>query len=173
MMVKLTFEQEQSTLTRGPKRISACLSRKLCGENKMNKMSYRLSFLIVLFAIGLMGNLMSDGWSMDKKTYMNISVPQFVEMMNQKDFLLINVHIPYEGEIARTDRFIPFNALDQLKSELPNNKDAKIVVYCMSGPMGDIAAAKLLKMGYTEVSHFQGGMQAWKNAGKQLLSRPQ
>ena len=71
------------------------------------------------------------------------------------------------------DRFIPFNALDQLKSELPNNKDAKIVVYCMSGPMGDIAAAKLLKMGYTEVSHFQGGMQAWKNAGKQLLSRPQ
>jgi rhodanese-related sulfurtransferase len=119
-----------------------------------------------------MGILVPDGWTKDKKTYENVSVHQFVSMMDQKDFILINVHIPYQGEIARTDLFIPFNALDQFKSELPNDKDAKIVVYCMSGPMGDIAAERLLTMGYTEVIHFQGGMQGWKRAGKKLLYRP-
>lgn len=138
----------------------------------MAKMSYRLDFLMLLCAIGFMGILVSDGWTKDKKTYENVFVHQFVSMMSQKDFVLINVHIPYEGEIARTDLLIPFNALDQFKSELPTNKDAKIVVYCMSGPMGDIAAEKLLTLGYTEVIHFQGGMQGWKRAGKQLLYRP-
>jgi len=138
----------------------------------MVKMSYRLGFLMILLTIGFMGNLLPDGWSMDKKTYNNVSVHEFVKMMNQKDFMLINVHIPYEGEIERTDLLIPFNAFDQFKSELPIDKDAKIVVYCMSGPMGDIAAEKLLSMGYTEVIHFQGGMRAWKRAGKQLLLRP-
>jgi rhodanese-related sulfurtransferase len=139
----------------------------------MVNMRYGLGFLMALFVMGFMGNLMSDGWSMDKKTYENVSVDQFVSMMSQKDFILINVHIPYQGEIAGTNLFIPFNALDQFKSELPTNNDAKIVVYCMSGPMGDIAAEKLLTMGYTEVTHFQGGMQGWKRAGKQLLYSPQ
>lgn len=109
---------------------------------------------------------------MDKKGYENISVDQFAEMMNHKDFTLINVHIPYEGEISGTDFLIPFNAIDQDKNELPNDKDAKIVVYCMTGPMGHIAAEKLVQMGYTRVIHFQGGMRAWKKAGKPLLFRP-
>jgi len=36
-----------------------------------------------------------DGLSYDMKTYKNISVKQFVQMMGNKDFILINVHIPY------------------------------------------------------------------------------
>ncbi len=138
----------------------------------MLKKRYRLGVFIILLNIGFMGNLLSDVWSKDKKTYTNVSVHEFVKMMNQKDFMLINVHIPYEGEIERTDLLIPFNALDHFKGELPIDKDAKIVVYCMSGPMGDIAAEKLLSMGYTEVIHFQGGMIAWKRAGNPLLLRP-
>ncbi len=138
----------------------------------MGKMSYRFVLLIILFAIGLMGHLIPKGWSMDKKGYENISVDRFVEMMNHKDFILINVHIPYEGEIPETDLLIPFNAIDQHKNELPNDKDAKIVVYCMTGPMGDIAAERLVRMGYTRVIHFQGGMKAWKKAGRSLLFRP-
>ncbi len=127
---------------------------------------------MILFAIGLMGHLIPKGWSMNKKGYENISVDQFVEMMNQKDFILINVHTPYEGEIPETDLLIPFNAIEENKNQLPNDKDAKIVVYCMTGPMGHIAAEKLVQMGYTQVIHFQGGMRAWKKAGRPLLFRP-
>jgi rhodanese-related sulfurtransferase len=138
----------------------------------MAKMGYRSGFLIILFAIGLLGHLIPKVWSMDKKGYENISVDRFVEMMNYKDFILINVHIPYEGEIPGTDLLIPFNAIDRHKNELPNDKGAKIVVYCMTGPMGDIAAERLVQMGYTTVIHFQGGMRAWKRTGRPLLFRP-
>ena len=119
-----------------------------------------------------MGHLIPKGWSMDKKGYENVSVDQFAEMMDRKDFVLINVHIPYEGEIAETGLLIPFNAIDQHKNQLPNDKDAKIVVYCMTGPMGDIAAERLVLMGYTRVIHFTGGMRAWKKSGRSLLFRP-
>lgn len=137
----------------------------------MGKMNYRFVLLILLFAIGLMGHLVTKGWSMDKKGYENVSVDRFIKMMDHKDFILINVHIPYEGEIPETDLLIPFNVIDQHKNELPNDKDTKIVVYCMTGPMGDIAAEKLVRMGYTRVIHFQGGMKAWKRAGRRLLFR--
>jgi len=138
----------------------------------MARMNHSFIFLIMLFALGLLGHVTLKGWSMDKKGYENISVDQFVEMMNYKDFILLNVHIPYEGEIAETDLLIPFNTIDQHKNELPNDKDAKIVVYCMTGPMGDIAAKKLVRMGYTGVIHFEGGMKAWEKTGRPLLFRP-
>jgi rhodanese-related sulfurtransferase len=137
----------------------------------MGKMAYRFCFLMILLAVIFSRNLTREVWPIDEKGYENISVDQFVEMMDHKDFILINVHIPYEGEIPGTDLFIPFNAIDQYENELPDDKDSKIVVYCMTGRMGDIAAEKLVSMGYTRVIHFQGGMKAWKKAGRPLRFR--
>jgi rhodanese-related sulfurtransferase len=125
----------------------------------------------MLFALGLLGHFSLKGWSMGKKGYENISADQFLEMMNHKDFILINVHVPYEGDIPGTDLLIPFNAIDDRKTELPNDKDTKIVVYCMTGLMNHIAAEKLVQMGYTRVMHFQGGMRAWRVTGRPLLFR--
>ena len=130
----------------------------------------KLKVLISMILIGLilLGVFLPNGWSKDGKTYRNISMVQFIEMMRQKDFILINVHIPYQGEIPKTDTLIPFNSMDQYRSKLPKDKNAKIVVYCMTGPMGYIAAGKLADMGYTSVVHFEGGMKAWVNSGRQL-----
>jgi rhodanese-related sulfurtransferase len=108
---------------------------------------------------------------MGQKGYVNLSVDQFVEMMKNKDFILINVHIPYEGEIPGTDLFIPYNAIDQFKEKLPPQKDARIVVYCKTGSMSAIAAEKLIRMGYTKVFYFQGGMREWERSGRSLLFR--
>ncbi len=138
----------------------------------MGKMNYKFVLLMILVALGPLGHLVTKGWSMDKQGYENVSVDRFIRMMDHKDFILINVHIPYEGEIPETDLLIPFNAIEENKNQLPNDKDAKIVVYCMTGPMGHIAAEKLVRMGYTRVIHFQGGMKAWKKAGRPLLFRP-
>lgn len=137
----------------------------------MTKMTYWFSLKMIAGTLGLVVLLISSGWSIAEKGYQNIAGDQFVKMMDHKDFILINVHIPYAGEIAKTDLLIPFNAIDQHKNQLPYDKDAKIVVYCMTGPMGYIAAEKLIDLGYTQVIHFQGGMRAWKKAGKQLLYR--
>ena len=137
----------------------------------MVKTNYVLRTMIILFAIVLFGLFSLDGWAMEKKAYQNISADQFVKMLDQKDFTLINVHIPYQGEIARTDLLIPFNKIDRYENQLPDDKDAKMVVYCMMGPMGRIAAEKLVSMGYSQVIHLQGGMVAWQRVGKKLLIR--
>lgn len=71
--------------------------------------------------IGVLVSSVPMAWSMEESGYKNISVGQFVTMMGQKDFVLINVHIPYGGEIPKTDLLIPFNTIEQQKSELPRN----------------------------------------------------
>ena len=81
-------------------------------------------------------------------------------MYVKKDFILINVHIPYQGEIPGTDLLIPFNKIALHRNKLPKDKDKTIVVYCMTGPMGYYAADQLASMGYTRVIHFEQGMKA-------------
>jgi rhodanese-related sulfurtransferase len=88
-----------------------------------------------------------------------------------KDFVFVNVHIPYEGEIAATDTFIPFNEIDQQIGRLPSKKEAKVVLYCMSDRMSTIAAEKLVQLGYTNVWNLQGGMVGWKAQGYPLIQR--
>ncbi|MBU0492127.1 MAG: hypothetical protein KKA73_23050 [Chloroflexi bacterium] len=98
-----------------------------------------------------------------------ISVEELRTMLQNKDFALINVHIPYEGEIPGTDANIPYNELEKYVDQLPQDKDARIVVYCRSGSMSATASQTLTQMGYTNVMDVQGGMVAWQAAGYGLL----
>jgi rhodanese-related sulfurtransferase len=92
-------------------------------------------------------------------------------MLRQKDFFFVNVHIPYEGEIKRTDAFIPFDKISANLDKLPSDKAANIVLYCRSGRMSAIAAGVLTRLGYTNVSHLEGGMREWERTGHQLLTK--
>src|SRR4030043_1210720 len=135
----------------------------------MKKIKYTAGLSALLILVGWMGSFVPRVWSMGEKGYVNISAAQFTEMMKNKDFVLINVHIPYEGELPGTDLFIPFNAIDQNKEKLPRQKDAKIVLYCRTGRMSAIAAEKFVQLGYTRIFEFHGGMREWERSGRQLL----
>lgn len=91
--------------------------------------------------------------------------------LQKKDFLLINVHVPYEGEIADTDAFIPFDKIADNLDKLPKDKSAKIVLYCRSGRMSEIAARALAQLGYARISHLAGGMIDWKQSGYQIIEK--
>lgn len=90
--------------------------------------------------------------------------------MKHKDFVFINVHIPYEGEIEQTKLFLPYDQAAELVEKLPQDKNAKIVVYCRSGRMSRIAVLEWAKAGYTDLYDLTGGFQAWEAAGYPLIT---
>ena len=104
-----------------------------------------------------------------EKQYKHISVSELKDMMKAKDFTLINVHIPYAGDIPGTDMSIPFNEIGE-KLDLP--KDSKIVLYCRSGSMSKTASETLVKLGYTNIFDLKGGMIRWQQEGNKITTTP-
>lgn len=110
--------------------------------------------------------------SVEGGAYTNINSTELTALLQSKDFLLVNVHIPYEGEIEQTDSFIAFEATGpQRVNEYPADKNAKIVLYCRTGRMSATVATELVKAGYTNVWNLDNGMIAWESAGYTLLMK--
>lgn len=125
-----------------------------------------MAFALVLTVPAMAGPLLSATVT-TPAAYRSLLPRDLKAALAHKDFTLINVHVPYEGEIAGTDRFIPFDRIGASK-DLPHDKKAKIVVYCRSGHMSTTAARSLVAMGYTNVIELKGGFDAWVASGYQL-----
>ncbi len=104
-----------------------------------------------------------------KKAYVDITAQQLNKMLKEKDFTMVNVHIPYDGEIPQTDLFIPYNKIEENADRLPQAINAKIVIYCRSDRMSNSAFKTLAEMGYTNILNLKGGMKAWKDVGYALI----
>ena len=104
-------------------------------------------------------------------SYRAVAPRELAALLVHKNFVLVNVHYPYAGELPHTDRFLPFDTIGQHLSSLPANKHAFIVLYCRSGRMSDIAARTLVLLGFTNLWHLAGGMDAWEQQGFKLLYR--
>ncbi len=107
--------------------------------------------------------------SVDGGSYLNATSSELNTMLVNKDFVFVNVHIPFAGNIAGTDLSIPYDQIEQKLAKLPADKNSKIVLYCRSGHMSAIAAETLAKLGYTNIWNLDGGMVAWEQAGYEIL----
>ena len=138
----------------------------------MKKASIALLFLALLVIAGCAPAAATPEGSAGSNPTL-ITVKELNTMLENKDFTLINVRTPYEGEIPGTDLHIPYNQIEKYADQLPQDKDAKIVLYCRSGSMSAVASNTLIEMGYTNVTNVRSGMRAWKAAGYELLNNPQ
>ena len=85
------------------------------------------------------------------------------------DFLLVNVHVPYEGEIAGTDAHIAYTDVDGLEALLGYDHAADALLYCKTGPMSAQASADLVARGYCNIQDLPVGMAGWQSDGYPLL----
>jgi phage shock protein E len=132
-----------------------------------------LAALILAACAGASGSGSEPGQSgkkiqVDNGEYTDISASELETMLKNKDFVFVNVHVPFEGNIPNTDLSIPFDTIDQHLDQLPADKNAKIVLYCRSDRMSNIAAETLVKKGYTNVYNLDGGFNNWESAGLPL-----
>lgn len=128
---------------------------------------YQRIFILLLAGLLLSSCSVSPGLSAvsNSRGYKIVSVENLKNLKDVAEFTLINVHIPFEGNIPDTDAEIPFDDIESYLDLLPDNKDEKIIIYCRSGSMGDVASQTLVNLGYTDVSNLEGGYNAWKAIG--------
>lgn len=104
----------------------------------------------------------------NRGSFKDISVSELLVMMENKDFTLVNVHIPFEGDLPKTDLSLAYDSIGQNLDQLVGDQNAKIVLYCKSDRMSTIAAEELVKLGYTNIWNLDGGMVAWEQAGQSI-----
>ncbi len=135
----------------------------------IKRAAFGLVTAFVLCALVYAAPAASPGWqgasvAVPGGSYLNVAPAALDSMLRSKDFLLVNVHVPYEGEIRLTDALVPYDKTAELLKVLPADRKARIVLYCRSGRMSDIAARFLVKHGYTNLANLEGGMIAWEQA---------
>jgi rhodanese-related sulfurtransferase len=140
-----------------------------------------LAVMVGYFALGMPGmdhSATSDGTpdagmagmpGMDdsQASFETLSVSEFEARAASPTAIVVNVHTPYDGEIAGTDLFIPYDGIAG-DAELPENRDAELLLYCRTGTMSDTAARALAEAGYRQVAHLDGGMVQWAASGRPL-----
>jgi rhodanese-related sulfurtransferase len=95
---------------------------------------------------------------------------QFARAAADPAVTTIDVHVPYQGEIAGTEDFVPYTRIGA--AHLPSDRTTPIALYCRSGRMSAIAARQLRREGYTDLVELHGGMRAWTASGRALVHRP-
>lgn len=98
-----------------------------------------------------------------------VSPDEFAAAIAESDRVTINVHVPFEGDIAGTDLSIPFDRITEQSDRLPADRGTPIAIYCRTGPMSATAAEALKSLGYADVVELKGGMKAWQASGRALV----
>lgn len=99
----------------------------------------------------------------DKKDFKNISPKEAKELLSSgRKTILLDVRTREEYREVHIPNSISL-PLAQLKSEIgkvAGDKNAEMIVYCLSGARSAVACRQLAAMGYTGVSNM-GGISSW------------
>lgn len=94
---------------------------------------------------------------------------EFAPLLDDPGVTVVNVHVPYEGELPGTDAVAAYDRILEWEG-LPQDREATLALYCMSGNMSRQAASALVEAGYTDIRELGGGMLAWQDAGRELVT---
>lgn len=97
-----------------------------------------------------------------------VSVDEVKKMIDAKEDLIL-LDVRTEGEVARGKIENSINIpIDQIPAKVENifkDKNAKIIVYCLSGSRSVFAVEFMQKLGYKNVLNMTNGILAWRAKG--------
>lgn len=107
-----------------------------------------------------------------QQNFENTDVQGFSELVADSNIVVLDVRTVAEFTEGHIERAILIDQgqsdfIEKAKSTLPIEK--KIAVYCRSGRRSANAAGKLADIGYKCVN-LKGGIIAWKDAGKPIVT---
>lgn len=121
-------------------------------------MNMKLGKLFVL-VLGL-SLITAPVWAAD---YGILKPAELKQMLEKKDFFLLDVHVPEQIHIPGTDAFVDYRDIEEIIETIPQEKEAKIVIYCRSGNMSQQVAQQLADLGYTNIYDLAGGTNAFND----------
>ena len=129
--------------------------------------------LILLIIVGILIQISLGGSGENQNTISGsielLPPEEFEKVIQNESVFLLNVHIPYSGEINGTDEIIEdWENMDKYMEKLPMDVSVPIAVYCKSGRMSGEVANSLKEMGY-KVYDLDGGMIAWEESGRKII----
>lgn len=124
-----------------------------------------LAFLLLLFLLpGCFSN--SGDW-------VRADVESFDQAISDNpDAFLLDVRTQSEWEQdghLEDATLIPHTELESRESELPNDKDSLILLYCRSGNRSQTASQTLIDMGFTNLMELEVGITGWKSANMPVV----
>lgn len=105
----------------------------------------------------------------------NLTPEQVADEMQSGDATLIDIREPEEraqngaiaGAVHAPRGMLEFYADPTTVYHRPEfDANKRIILHCASGGRSALAADTLQNMGYTNVAHLDGGLNAWKEGGK-------
>ncbi len=100
-----------------------------------------------------------------------LSITQFEKMSAKKKSQILDVRTPEEvaeGHLAKATT-VNFLGPDFASQVASLNKKGTYLLYCRSGSRTRKAADAMQKMGFKHVYMLEGGITAWKEAGKEVV----
>ena len=110
--------------------------------------------------------LATTAMAQQKKT---VSADEFSKNVDNKNITVLDVRRPEEFKSGHITGAINANwqNLEEFKSKTAKlDKTKPVYVYCLAGVRSEKAADHLLKSGFKQVIGLDGGIKAWKDAGK-------
>ncbi|MBI5891924.1 MAG: rhodanese-like domain-containing protein [Nitrosomonadales bacterium] len=102
-----------------------------------------------------------------------VDVKQAQSMVSSQGALLLDVREPaeYAAIHAPNAKLIPLGEVGLRLKEIETYKDKPVAVICRSGRRSAKAVALLQEAGFTQASNVQGGIQAWEQAGLEVIKQ--
>lgn len=93
-------------------------------------------------------------------------------LQSDKSIQLLDLRTPQELKVTgfmEGAQNINFNGAEYNAQISKLDKNKPVMIYCAAGSRSGRAAPQLIKMGFTKVYNYTGGMNDWKSKGKKTV----